>query len=218
MTFPPGQRRLLEAMASVASETFTSTSSPIEHAAVTAFMPHPSIERYLVQARRILAALDLECAVRLRDAGVAVDDPEGAFYLFPNLEPHRNALSARGIATSSQPCRRLLEEAGVAMLPGSAFGRSQEEMTARLACVDFDGASALVAAESVSLGQPLSVPFLGDHCGPVLRALRLVKEWLALWSSPAAHFRVVALSPMALVGSHRRSQFHSWCSPGRDSR
>lgn len=179
MTFPPGQRQLLEAMASVASETFTSTSSPIQHAAVTAFMPHPSIERYLVQARRILAALGLECAVRLRDAGVAVDDPEGAFYLFPNFEPHRNTLSARGITTSSQLCRRLLEEAGVAMLPGSAFGRSEEEMTARLAYVDFDGASALVAAESVPLDQTLSVRFLDDHCGPVLRALRLIKEWLA---------------------------------------
>jgi len=167
-------------MASVASETFTSTSAPIQHAAVTAFMPHPSIERYLVQARLILAALGLECAVRLRDAGVAVDDPEGAFYLFPNFEPHRKTLSARGITTSSQLCRRLLEEAGVAMLPGSAFGRSEEEMTARLAYVDFDGASALVAAESVPLDQTLSVRFLEDHCGPVLRALRLIKEWLAL--------------------------------------
>ena len=179
MTFPPGQRRLLDAMASVASETFTSTSSPIQYAAVTAFLPHPSIERYLVQARRILAALGLECARRLREAGVRVHDPEGGFYLFPDFEPHRETLRARGVETSSGLCQQLLHEAGVAALPGSAFGRPQDELGARLAYVDFDGASALVAAESVPLDRPLPVQFLEDHCGPVLRAIRLLKEWLS---------------------------------------
>ena len=179
MTFPPGQRRLLEAMASVASETFTSTSSPIQYAATTAFLPHAAIERYLVQVRRILSALGLECARRLQDAGVRAHDPEGGFYLFPGFEPHREVLRSRGITTASGLCKRLLHEAGVAMLPGSDFGRPQEELRARLAYVDFDGASALVAAESVPPDRPLSLQFLQDQCGPVLRAIGLVKEWLA---------------------------------------
>ena len=179
MTFPRSQRRLLEAMASVASETFTSTSSPIQYAAVTAFWPHPSIERYLVQARRILAALGAECARRLRESEVLPDQPEGAFYLFPDFEPHRDTLRDRSIESSSELCRRLLQEAGVAMLPGSDFGRPKDEMRARLAYVDFDGASALVAAESVPLDRPLPVQFLEDQCGPVLRAIRLIKDWLA---------------------------------------
>lgn len=178
MTFPPGQRRLLEAMACVASETFTSTSAPIQYAAVAAFLPHPLIERYLVQARRVLAALGLECARRLRASGVLVHDPKGGFYLFPNFEPQREILLSRGISTAPELCQRLLQEAGVAMLPGSDFGRPRDELRARLAYVDFDGASALVAAESHPLDQPLSSEFLEDQCGPVLRAVRLIEQWL----------------------------------------
>ena len=178
-TFPPDQRQLLEAMANVASETFTSTSAPIQYAAVKAFMPHPSIERYLVQVRRILAALGAECTRLLRDAGLAVHDPEGGFYLFPNFEPQRKILRARSIATAPDLCRRLLQEAGVAMLPGSAFGRPEQELCGRLAYVDFDGAAALVAAESHPLDQPLATRFLEDQCGPVLRAMRLIGEWIA---------------------------------------
>ncbi len=51
------------------------------------------------------------------------------------------------------PCHqpaRLLEETGVALLPGAAFVRSRAELTARLAYVDFDGASALAASPDYS--------------------------------------------------------------------
>ena len=51
-TFPRQLRPLLDAMASVASETYTSTSAPVQYAAVRAFEGGPEIEQYLVQSRR----------------------------------------------------------------------------------------------------------------------------------------------------------------------
>jgi aspartate/methionine/tyrosine aminotransferase len=50
--------------------------------------------------------------------GVRCLVPGGAFYAFPNVE--RSGLAAEELA------RRLLEEAGVATLPGTAFGRGGE--------------------------------------------------------------------------------------------
>ena len=44
-------------------------------------------------------------------------------------------------------CRRLLEDTGVAILPGGDFGCSPEELTARLAYVDFNGKAAIEALE-----------------------------------------------------------------------
>jgi aspartate aminotransferase len=44
-------------MASVASETYTATSAPIQYAAVTAFSGGDEISRYLVLTRRILKAI-----------------------------------------------------------------------------------------------------------------------------------------------------------------
>ena len=50
----------------------------------------------------------------LRDLGVSCFEPQGAFYAFPHIAPSGE--------TSEQFCSRLLEQAGVAIVPGSAFG------------------------------------------------------------------------------------------------
>jgi aspartate aminotransferase len=141
--FPAELRWLLDAMAAVASETFTSTSAPIQHAAITAFDGNDEISSYLENSRAVVRDLGRWTARRLREAGVGVDDPEGGFYVFPNFEPLAERLDARGIHTSAELTRRCLDEAGVAFLPGSCFGRPPEERTARIAYVNFDGARAL---------------------------------------------------------------------------
>ncbi|RME35196.1 MAG: aminotransferase class I/II-fold pyridoxal phosphate-dependent enzyme, partial [Deltaproteobacteria bacterium] len=55
--FPAELDWLAESMASVASETFTATSAPIQYAAVRAFAGGLRLERYLWNSRRILKAL-----------------------------------------------------------------------------------------------------------------------------------------------------------------
>jgi aspartate aminotransferase len=167
-------------MAAVASETFTSTSAPIQHAAVTAFEVGPEIQRYLVGARRVLGALGARVHAELQQAGAEVAAPCGAFYVFPDFGPHRERLGARGISTSMQLCERLLTDTGVALLPGQAFGRPPEELTARLAFVDFDGAAALDAERRVAdppAGE-LDERFLRAHTPRVLEALAEIRQWL----------------------------------------
>ena len=183
-TFPPDLVWLMEAMAAVASETYTSVSTPIQFAAVRAFKDGLSIERYLWHVRRILAGLGQRCAEGLRQAGARVRPPVGAFYLFPDFSPFGERLAERGIQDSNSLCERLLEETGVAVLPGTAFQRPAEELTARLAYVNFDGAKALSASETIPLDQPLSDDFFNRWCGDVLEATQRVVEWVA---TPARH-------------------------------
>ena len=176
-TFPATLRWLLDAMANVASETFTSTSAPIQYAAVRAFRGGSQIEQYLLQSRRILRALGRLSAQKMQDAGILVHPPEGAFYLFPDFTPGAGRLAERGIRNNRDLCERLLQETGVAILPGSDFGRPPQELTARLAYVDFDGARVLAAAETRPLDEPLDAPFLSTFCGNVVRAIELICEW-----------------------------------------
>ncbi len=178
-TFPRELGWLREAMAAVASETYTSTSTPIQYAAVRAFQGGSELERYLVNARRILRALGAAFAERLRSAGVFVPGPQGAFYLFPDFSALGGHLAERGVATSPDLCEHLLADTGVAILPGSAFGRSAEELTARLSYVDFDGARAMVAAQTVPLDQELDTAFLEQYCTNTIRAADVMVEWLA---------------------------------------
>jgi aspartate aminotransferase len=164
-------------MANVASETFTSTSAPIQYAAVRAFRGGSQIEQYLVQSRRVLRALGRDITDRMRAAGVDVHPPDGAFYLFPDFSPGAERLAGRGIRNNRDLCERLLQDTGVAILPGNDFGRPDEELTARLAYVDFDGARVLAAAESRPLDEPLDKQFLDTYCGNVVRAVDLTCDW-----------------------------------------
>lgn len=177
--FPRTLRWLQESMAVVASETYTSTSTPIQYAAVRAFEGGLEIEEYLFRARKILRALGRHLWREISDAGIACARPTGAFYLFPDFEPLRDLLAARGIQSSSELCERLLEDAGVAMLPGTAFGRPANELTARLAYVNFDGAKALVALEHRP-SEALDASFLEYCCAETLTAVAALRSWLSL--------------------------------------
>jgi len=177
-TFPRSLHWLLDAMAAVASETYTTTSAPIQYAAVHAFRGGIRIERYLAFARRILAALGQECARRLTDAGVDVLAPEGGFYLFPDFAAHADSLRARGVRTSPELAQRLLDEAGVALLPGTEFGRPASELTVRIAYVDFDGAKALASLEARPADALIDEHFLEVHCHSVLSGVDRMCAWL----------------------------------------
>lgn len=177
-TFPQPLRWLLDSMAVVASETYTATSAPIQFAGIRAFLGGKEIDDYLRQSRRILRALGRHISETLLDAGVQVDEPRGGFYLFPDFSPFAEKLAARKIRTSDDFCQKLLEDTGVAILPGSSFGRRPEELTARLAYVDFDGAAALKAAEKAPLNKGNPEEFLKSHCGGILTAIDRICEWL----------------------------------------
>jgi aspartate aminotransferase len=176
--FPAQLQWLRDAMAAVASETYTSVSAPIQYAAVRAFMGGPRIERYLSYARRILRNLGRELHRRLAGAGVPVVEPRGAFYLFPDFSVFREELARRGIHTSEDFCTRLLAETGVAVLPGSAFGRQPEELSVRLAYVNFDGACALAMSEEIPKDKPLPRSFLENCCLNCLEGVDRLCQWI----------------------------------------
>jgi len=169
---------LVTGMATVASETFTATSAPIQYAAVRAFHGGVSIERYLWQSRRVLKALGDMVHESLTRVGLSMPPLDGGFYAFPDFSPLREQLAARGIFTSRELCTRLLEETGVATLPGDCFGRPATELTLRLAYVDFDGARTLAAAEQLPGDQELGKDFLQRNCEKIVTAMDKLCLWL----------------------------------------
>jgi len=176
--FPAEFDWLLDAMAAVASETYTSVSAPIQYAAVRAFNGGILIERYLCHVRRILAHLAEKCGSILRKAGIQVHSPDGSFYLFPDFSPFSAKLKRRGITTSKDLCEKLLQETGVAILPGEAFQLPPEELTARLAFVNFDGAKALSMSETIPLNEKIPEDFADHYCISVIQGIQKIAEWV----------------------------------------
>lgn len=178
-SFPPELSWLQEAMAVVASETYTSTSAPIQHAAVTAFQPHPTLDHYLLHSRRVLKAIAHYMTESFGKMGIHFPQPHGAFYVFPNFEVYREKLAARKIYNSVDLANSILEDTGVAMLPGSEFARNNQELTARLAYVDFDGQMALQAAASLYEENQLNEPFVREYALHITKGMERLGNWLA---------------------------------------
>ena len=176
-TFSKKYHWLLKTMVTIASETFTTVSAPIQYAAVTAFKGSPNIDNYLRHSRAILKLVGHYVYQKLTTLNISMPPPEGGFYLFPNFEQHRLILAQKGITTGTTLCEQLLKETGVALLPGVAFGRPSHELTARLSFVDFDGKKAL---EAVALHEyiPLDENFIKKHCPKIIRAMKSIEDWL----------------------------------------
>lgn len=172
-SFPPELAFIRRAMCAVASESFTSVSAPIQYAAITAFEHGSDLEEYLKRSRNILDALGRRCHAQLVAAGAHCVAPDGGFYLFPDLSPLREQLMQRGITNSDELAHQLLEDTGVAVLPGTAFGRPSHELTLRLAYVDFDGAAALAGAEA-----DLDAHWLSSYCPRVLEGMERLTRWM----------------------------------------
>lgn len=76
-------------------------------------------------------------------------------------------------------CHKLLEDTGVAILPGSDFGRGEEELLARLAYVDFDGKAVLEAIGNLPESSPLDEHFLTKYCGKVIEGIDRICGWVS---------------------------------------
>jgi aspartate aminotransferase len=173
-SFPRTLSWLADSIAVAASETFTSTSAPIQFAAIVAFQPSSEIDDYLDRAARILKALGQACNAVLNETGIENKDPEGGFYLFPDFSQFTDKLAAKGINGSVQLAEALLEQAGVALLPGTEFGRPVAEMTLRLSYVNFDGAAALEAAKSEKVDRA----FAEKYCPETMASMQVIRNWM----------------------------------------
>lgn len=166
---------LNDAMAIVASETFTATAAPIQYAAITAFEDNPEIDDYLDRSRRILKRLALELGEILSSTEVSYPKPDGGFYLFLNFEAYRSKLAKKNIYNSRDFCELLLNQTGIALLPGMDFGCPASMLVARLAYVNFDGTSAIEGA----VDKEVNTSFILKHCWETIEGTQQLAKWLA---------------------------------------
>ena len=176
--FPKELFWLKEALASITSDTYSCVAAPIQYAGLQAYNDKDTVGEYLFHCRRILSTIGNFCASTLLEAGVNIQSPSGAFYLFPDFESFRISLSEKGIHDSTAMCEQLFQDTGVVLLPGTAFGRPAEELNARIAYVNFDGGKALQTSREISMEQNLTMHDLGDNVINVKYGIEKLIDWL----------------------------------------
>jgi len=119
-----GPEPLIKAMAKLQSQSATNACSISQWAAVEALNgPQDFIPKFqkLFEARR-----DLVVSMLNQAKGIECPSPEGAFYVYPSIRDLIGKTSAGGkkIETDADFAVALLEEQGVAVVHGAAFGLS----------------------------------------------------------------------------------------------
>ena len=175
LVFPKALRLLKEAMIKMASETYTSASAPIQYAAIRAYVGGPDLDEYVSSSRQVLKRVGQYCHRRLSEMEVTSPQPEGGFYLMINFEKYRSMLRANGIIDSHTLCNQLLEQTGIALLPGVDFGRPKAELTARLSYVDFDGR---IAQQQLSHPSFHKDEWLDAYVPKIVKAMDQLADWL----------------------------------------
>ena len=111
---------IIAAMTKLQSHSTSNPTSIAQKAAAEALRgPQESVKIMLTEYRR---RRDFVVARLRAIPGVTCAEPRGAFYAYPNMGV---VLGKSGIQNTQQLAERLLADAGVALVPGEAFGTSR---------------------------------------------------------------------------------------------
>jgi len=162
----------------IASETYSCAPVPVQYAGIQAYQISDEIEAYLKHKRRILSIAANYMYESLSAVNVKLHKPEGGFYLNPDFSNFRDRFKDKGINTNEAMCEAILNETSVVILPGSAFGYLPEDLTARIAYVDFNGAEAMAASKEIGLEKELDQAFLETYCPKIVEGTTRLADWL----------------------------------------
>jgi aspartate aminotransferase len=149
----------------LASETFSAVSAPIQYAAIKAYEQDHS--NYINKSKNILSSVGNYVYENLKSNKVLINKPQGGFYLMPEFLNKK-------FNSSSEMCDSILNDTGVALLPGSDFGFDQNQMLARLSFTDFEGQNFMSKIEE---NQKIDNDKINEFAPKIVEGVDKLKKW-----------------------------------------
>ncbi|MEV5177975.1 aminotransferase class I/II-fold pyridoxal phosphate-dependent enzyme [Streptomyces flaveolus] len=170
---PDGQwgRKLLADLTGVASEIWSSLATPMQAVATHVLQDPPYVLAHVERSRQLHAAVAQAVHAEFVAAGAVCRRPEAGFYLYPDFEPVRQVLEARGITGGASLAAALLDRHGVGVLAGEAFGDTETALRARVATSLLYGQSEAERWEALNSTDPVSLPWIAASLGHLREAL-----------------------------------------------
>ena len=152
----------------LASETFSAVSAPIQYAAIKAYENDHS--NYINKSKNILSAVGNYVYENLKSNKILINKPQGGFYLMPEFLNKK-------FKSSSEMCDSILNDTGVALLPGSDFGFDETKMLARLSFTDFDGQEFM---NKIADNQKIENDHIANLAPKIIEGVDKLKKWSEL--------------------------------------
>ncbi|MEV4010824.1 pyridoxal phosphate-dependent aminotransferase [Nonomuraea angiospora] len=153
---PPGSHALHRSLLAVASEIWSAPAAPVQEAAAYAFDEPGELLDRIELARRLHGTVARAVHERFTEIGADVPVPQGGFYLYPDLSHLR-------LGGSAEITKILLEEHGIGVLPGHAFGDDPAAARVRVAVSLLYGETAEERLTALNSPNPLQLPWIADN-------------------------------------------------------
>jgi aspartate aminotransferase len=170
---PDGElgRRLRPELVGVASEVWSSLASPMQAVAEYVLADPVEVRDHVRASRRLHQTVASAVHEEFVAIGAACRRPTGAFYLYPDLTVLRPRLEERGVSTDVDLTELLLEEYGVGVLAGSAFGDDPAGWRFRVATSLLYGRTEEERWTALRSDDPRELPWIADSLARLRRAL-----------------------------------------------
>jgi len=154
-------RELRDRLLGIGSEIWSAPAGPVQQAAALAFREPPELAERVALSRRLHGSVARAVGRRFAAAGAAVPAPQAAFYLYPDFSPLADVLLARhGITSDEGLAATLLDEYGMGVLPGSAFGEEGGRLRLRVATAMLYGDTDAERDAALNSADPCSLPWI----------------------------------------------------------
>ncbi|MFI7454612.1 pyridoxal phosphate-dependent aminotransferase [Nonomuraea sp. NPDC049714] len=169
---PENAPDLRAALLAVASEIWSAPAAPVQEAAAYAFTDPPELTERIELSRKLHGTLAHAVRDRFVAIGADVPVPQGGFYLYPDLSHLR-------LGGSADITKILLDEHGIGVLPGHAFGDDPAAARVRVAVSLLYGTTTDERLTALNSADPLQLPWIAaalDHLTMGLKELSLVRH------------------------------------------
>jgi aspartate aminotransferase len=149
-----------EALLGVASEIWSSISTPMQAVAEYALSDPEPVRARIAASRRLHGTVATAVYDAFAAAGAVTRKPDAGFYLYPDFEPLRPELTKLGIDTGAALAGHLLDRHGVAVLRGDAFGDHPQALRFRVATSLLYGTTDDERLTALASDAPLDLPWI----------------------------------------------------------
>src|SRR6201999_2988512 len=150
------------ALGGLASEVWSSLAAPMQAVAAHVLAEPPEVVAHVQRSRRLHERVTAAAFATVTGAGVSCRAPGAAFYLYPDLEPMRDSLAARGVDGADALAEWLLAEHDIGVLSGRAFGDDPRGLRFRMATSLLYGADDEQRRSSLASEDPVALPWVRE--------------------------------------------------------
>jgi aspartate aminotransferase len=169
-------RQVRREVIGIASEVWSSLAAPMQKVISHVLDEPPEVTAHIAASRALHERVATVVQGRFAAAGVEYRKPQGAVYLYPDFEPLRPALTARGVRDADGLAEYLLDQHGIGVLSGAAFGDDPAGLRFRAATSLLYGTTNEQRWTALRSADPTALPWIAGALDQLNAALDDIRK------------------------------------------